>query len=508
MEAAQPPDMEMEEAAGPNPKKRRSDALATEKSPPPATVAAEAPNPQPTPTKMRSTNSQEPSPPGAGGDAGGGGVDRITGLPDAILGDIISLLPTKDAARTQTLASRWRHIWLSAPLNLDFGDLHADDESLAGVISRILSAHPGPGRRFCVPPQHLHDRPATVDAWLRSPALDKLQQLDFWEDRKYSRVRMFRPSPPPASTFRFSATLRVATFCKCHLVDSSVEALHFPQLSQLALEEVNISEGSLHTMISSCPALECLLLNRNSGFGCVRINSNSLRSIGVGAKYFDTPQFRELIIEDAPCLERLLNLQVDVGLFVSVIRAPKLETLCCLTDPSGLVFGGTAIQGVHVVSLTTVMRSVKILAINQQSINLDMVIDLIKCFPCLEKLYIKCCISGEKNLWRRKHRHLIKCLDIRLKTIVLEPYWGINSQVNFASFFVLNARELELMRLGVGSSNYNEVFFAKQHRMLQMEKRASRGARLDFKVKICPHNLLHINHVRDLSITNPFECRY
>lgn len=42
----------------------------------------------------------------------------------------------------------------------------------------------------------------------------------------------------------------------------------------------------------------------------------------------------------------------------------------------------------RVVSLTTVVRTVKILAVHM-NFNLDMVIDLMKCFLCLEKLYMK-----------------------------------------------------------------------------------------------------------------------
>ncbi|KAL6611276.1 hypothetical protein ACP70R_039204 [Stipagrostis hirtigluma subsp. patula] len=378
------------DARAPSAKKRRSVAAESqgpERLSAPAPAATEASGPDST-AEPEESPTQEP-PPAAGED----GVDRISGLPDAVLGDIVSLLPTKEAARTQTLASRWRHVWRAAPLNLDHGDLNLGDGALAAAVSRILAAHPGPGRRFCIPPHLLHDRPTAVDAWLRSSALDNLQELDFWEDRPYWRQRReFPPSPPPASTFRFSATLRVATFRKCHLLDSSVEALHFPQLKQLALEYVEISEGSLHTMISCCPALECLLL-KSFGFCRIQISSNSLRSIGVGIMVDGKkPRLREVVIVDAPCLERLLYLQERMKINVSIISAPKLETLGCFSDrcyQSKLVFGTTAIEGLDVVNFAMVVHSVKILAVNSCHINLDMVIGLMKCFPCLEKLYIK-----------------------------------------------------------------------------------------------------------------------
>lgn len=46
-------------------------------------------------------------------------------------------------------------------------------------------------------------------------------------------------------------------------------------------------------------------------------------------------------------------------------------------------------QGPRLVSFMTVAPSVKILALLNMQISLDVVINFMKCFPCLEKLYIK-----------------------------------------------------------------------------------------------------------------------
>lgn len=285
-----------------------------------------------------------------------------------------------------------------------------------------------------------------------------------------------------------------------------METLQFPLLRKLALVEVKISEGSLQSIITSgCPALESLLLRTSFDIRGVRINSPILKSIGIHSR------FVELIIQDAPSLERLLYLRMDMRMRVSVISAPRLETLGYISQDSQdskIMIGCTVIERLRVVSLTTVVRTVKILAVHM-NFNLDMVIDLMKCFLCLEKLYMKIQTDSPAgtNFWRHKHRNFLTSHDIRLKTIVLGYYRGIQSQVNFVTFFILNAKLLESIRLEVDSRDYNDGFFAEQCRLLQMEKRVSRGAQLC--VTTGSHNDVSSTvDLNDLDLANPFACRY
>jgi len=439
------------------------------------------------------------------GEDEGGGADRISDLPDAVLGDIISLLPTKEGARTRILASRWRHLWRSAPLNLDCNNLTASWGEVVDVVSRIITSHQGPGRCFRIPGGSKSYGAATVDSWLQSPAVDNLQELCL----SYPTGNQSLLPPLSESFLRFSTTLRVATIGHCHLRDSTVQGLQLPQLKLLTLELVSISECSLQHLIAECPALECLLINHSFGFSRLRINSVSIRSVGVRAEYYvkDELKFGELIIENAPCLEKLLHLDLISDLHVSVIFAPKLETLRCHSDTSSKIsFGSTVIQGLLIFRLTTVVRSIKILSVDMCILNLDTIIDLMRCFPCLEKLYIQSYKSGPNNFWIGKHKNLIRCHDIRLKKIVFKTYCGIKSQVSFLTFFVLNARVLESMILRIEAKNYNKEFLAKHRRKLQIENRVSRGAQFQFTTDICARNAWDIKDVHDLDLADPFAC--
>uniref|UniRef100_A0ACD6A2J4 Uncharacterized protein n=1 Tax=Avena sativa TaxID=4498 RepID=A0ACD6A2J4_AVESA len=251
------------------------------------------------------------------------------------------------------------------------------------------------------------------------------------------------------------------------------------------------------------------MIHESFGFSCVRINSVSLRSISVRAQYYrrGEREFKQLDIDNAPSLERLLQLVFRSDLHVSVISAPKLETLCCHSySPAKIMFGSTVIQGSKIYRLTTAVHSIKILAVDMRILSLDTVVDLMRCFPSLEKLYIQSCNSGPNNLWLRKHKKLSRYHDVRLKKIVFEWYWGIRSQINFVTFFVLNATALESMILRIQAKNYNKEFLAEHRGKLQLENRASRGARFQFTTEICVRNIREIKDIHDFNLPDPFVC--
>ena len=124
------------------------------------------------------------------------------------------------------------------------------------------------------------------------------------------------------SISRFSSSLHTATFALCYLPDNLVLNLRLPFLKKLSLVRVRISEASLHNIIhSSCPALECLVPVFTVRIGCLQIKSPNLVRIGIS---FDG---RQLIIQDAPSLQRLILDSSYSPLQITVLSAPNLETL-------------------------------------------------------------------------------------------------------------------------------------------------------------------------------------
>ncbi|KAL4651045.1 hypothetical protein ACB092_01G130300 [Castanea dentata] len=70
--------------------------------------------------------------------------DQISALPDSILLDILSSLPTKDAIKTGVLSKRWTSLWTSVP-SLSFSDdSFANYDVFATAVDATLAQHTAP----------------------------------------------------------------------------------------------------------------------------------------------------------------------------------------------------------------------------------------------------------------------------------------------------------------------------------------------------------------------------
>ncbi|KAF2589748.1 hypothetical protein F2Q70_00041737 [Brassica cretica] len=74
------------------------------------------------------------------------GLDRISELPESLLTQILSYLPTNQSVQTTVLSKRWENVWLSVPC-LDF-DLHSsvvpyhDNQVLFTFLDNLLNFSP------------------------------------------------------------------------------------------------------------------------------------------------------------------------------------------------------------------------------------------------------------------------------------------------------------------------------------------------------------------------------
>ncbi|KAM0929618.1 hypothetical protein ACQ4PT_001637 [Festuca glaucescens] len=470
------------------------------------------------------------------GSGDGGRADFISNLPDEVLGTIVSLLPTREGGRTQALSRRWGPIWRAAPLNLDVGD---DGGGFSEkVFSSILSAHTGPARRILltklyplptnydyVKRREIYDDAGDgrIDGWLRSRDLSSLQELQLAYSYDHCRTTL------PPSVFRLAPALRLARFGCCRLPSNL--AVDLPHLQQLTLYRVTLTDDTFRALLARCPALESLLLEMNVGAGRLNVSSPSLRSIGFLSPWEkqqghdDIDDVNELVVEDAPCLDRLLPLNPRRGsAIIRVIRAPKLQILGSLSyGIANLHLGATVFQKMIAVSLTTTMHTVKVLALDHVGPDLDAVLDFLKCFPCLESLYIILhprrfqdpyhenelpLLKKMKNM--RKYASLddpTECLELHLKKVALKVYYGKGVEVDFARFFVLNARVLERMEFGL-VEEYDDKWRANQNMQLQLEDRASRDAWFEFKRFSWTTFRDYKKHTHDLSMPDPFSASF
>ncbi|KAK1605292.1 hypothetical protein QYE76_028965 [Lolium multiflorum] len=277
--------------------------------------------------------------------------DRISKLDDAVLGHVLSFLPSKQAARAAALSSRWRDAFAgvhtvsieepegSVPTYDDDRRRYSHDDSLpkdhdlpsrfgATITAAIVARHRSPAatpplRALRVALHRCKYRDfVAVDQWISyalkqaGPALEldlRLRCLPIYcrrahddDDGVASPEHVGVPDPSlqlymerfflytvPRGLFS-SSTLRTLRIGPCRL--SPPSAISLPSLVELLLSRVPDGEEDVGRLISACPRLADLTLE-----SCDTVTALS---------FPDAPRLRRLVLR---CCHNLANIVVDVS---------------------------------------------------------------------------------------------------------------------------------------------------------------------------------------------------
>ncbi|CAL9219019.1 unnamed protein product [Arabidopsis halleri] len=190
-------------------------------------------------------------------------MDKLSQLPDELLVKVLSFLPTKDAVSTSILSMQWKSLWMWLPkLEFDYSCYSVSrGQGLARFISLNLPVHKAPaieslslkfryGINGSIEPEDIH-------FWVSLAIYKNVRELC---------LKLFyfgeRQTKLPSSLYNCES-LVILTLKDEILVDVP-GTVCLPSLKTLFLRRVTYSdENSLHRLLSNCPVLEDLVVERD-----------------------------------------------------------------------------------------------------------------------------------------------------------------------------------------------------------------------------------------------------
>ncbi|CAA7062492.1 unnamed protein product [Microthlaspi erraticum] len=388
--------------------------------------------------------------------------DRISHLPDDLLVRILSLIPVRNAMSTSLLSKRWKSVWKMMPTLVydetcrHIGSLRSDH--FFGVSLRL---HEAPVLKTLI--LQLVEDSDSIDTLLfpniRSTLLEITIIFDSYR-RRYSPITF----PENLNVFK---TLLVMKLEGRILLDCDDSPVCFPSLKSLHLTSVEFScEESLSTLLSACPILEDLYLER-------------LCSVGSFLYTISVPSLQRLFLtkgnayygNDDPKASLKVNLSKNV------------ELLKVLTSVERLSLDSYPSMVLHTADSLILNRLLHLELDVCNNFRSNLLVRLLKDYPNLRALKLKrthpkdmedqLCLVSEPS-------YVPECFSFHLETLQWIGYGGTLQENETAVYIFKNARRLKTATISIHSKDTeNGLMMVKDLRSMA---KASASCQLVIKI--------------------------
>ncbi|CDY27080.1 BnaA02g11000D [Brassica napus] len=179
-------------------------------------------------------------------------MDKISGLSDDLLVKILSFVPTKVAVSTTVMSKRWECLWMWVPTLEydDFEDINTDIKDMYRVsVHKNLISHRAP----------------IIESLRLKFCLGSLQPEDIKQWVSIAVSRCVRPDSALPSSLYTSKTLVTLKLEGNKILVDVPPTVCLPSLTTLQLSCVTyLDEASLRMLLSNCPVLEDLVIERDT----------------------------------------------------------------------------------------------------------------------------------------------------------------------------------------------------------------------------------------------------